>query len=302
MQKRVKLVPRYLPYPVAVTQLPPSHNGTIFPQETRRARYPTATATTTATTLIMSPKIHLIRHAQGEHNSTRNYAIRDAVLTPKGKEQCRTLRSAFEYHNEVDIVFASPLRRTIQTAALSLGPALSRKEVPFILMPVLQEVSNIGCDVGIADTAEDVKQFLPELFAEGEVEFDIEKVDASAVTKGWNSKRGYWAYEKQAIMKRATDFRNFLFQRPEKQIVLVTHGAFAHFLTEDWDVEDPMTGTAYKNCEHREFVFTDSSTAEDAHVIEILESRTRRGVKGAEDDPHVLQELETIVHKDKQQI
>jgi hypothetical protein len=32
------------------------------------------------------------------------------------------------------------------------------------------------------------------------------------------------------------------------QVVVVTHGAFAHFLTEDWDVEDPMVGTAYKNC------------------------------------------------------
>ncbi|KAH9882266.1 hypothetical protein J1614_001438 [Plenodomus biglobosus] len=246
----------------------------------------------------MPPKIHLIRHAQGEHNLTRDYTIRDAVLTPKGKEQCRILRSTFQHHNEVDIVFASPLRRTIQTAALSLGPALSRTEVPFMLLPVLQEVSNIGCDVGIADTAEDVQKFLPELFADGEVEFNIEKVDASAVTEGWNSKHGYWAYEKQAILKRAADFRNFLFQRPEKQIVLVTHGAFAHFLTEDWDVEDPMIGTAYKNCEHREFVFTDNSTAEDAHITETLESRTRRGVREAEDDPHVLQELEAVVQKD----
>ena len=33
-----------------------------------------------------------------------------------------------------------------------------------------------------------------------------------------------------------------------EQIVLVTHGAFAHFLTEDWNVEDPMTGTAWLNC------------------------------------------------------
>ncbi|KAF2844820.1 phosphoglycerate mutase family protein-like protein [Plenodomus tracheiphilus IPT5] len=246
----------------------------------------------------MPPKIHLIRHAQGEHNATRDYTIRDAVLTPKGKEQCRTLRSAFQYHDEVDVVFASPLRRTIQTAALSLGPALARKDVPFILLPVLQEVSNIGCDVGIADTADDVTRLLPELFAEDEVEFDIEKIDASAVIKGWNTKQGYWAYEKEAISRRAADLRNLLFQRPEHQIVLVTHGAFAHFLTEDWDVEDPMTGTAYKNCEHRQFVFTDSSTAEDAHVMETPESRTKRGVKEVEDDPHVLQELKTVVQKD----
>jgi hypothetical protein len=87
-------------------------------------------------------------------------------------------------------VFASPLRRTIQTASLSFGPVLSRKEVPFVLLPALQEVSNIGCDVGIADTADDVRAFLPKLFTEGELDFDISKVDASAVTAGWNSKVG----------------------------------------------------------------------------------------------------------------
>ncbi|KAJ4371154.1 hypothetical protein N0V83_004370 [Neocucurbitaria cava] len=225
----------------------------------------------------------------------RNYDIRDAVLTAKGKEQCRTLKSTFAHHDEVDIIFASPLRRTIQTAALSFGPALSRKDVPFELLPVLQEVSNIGCDVGIANSAEDVKGFLPELFAQGELEFDIaSKVDASAVTQGWNSKQGYWAYTKEAISTRAADFRNFLFQRPEAQIILVTHGAFAHFLTEDWDVDDPMTGTAYNNCEHREFLFSAKSTKEDAHVVETRESRTRRGAQEVESDPHVLEELKTV--------
>ncbi|CAO2655522.1 Nn.00g043250.m01.CDS01 [Neocucurbitaria sp. VM-36] len=248
----------------------------------------------------MPPKIHLIRHAQGEHNATRDYDIRDAVLTAKGKEQCQTLQSTFPHHGNVDIIFASPLRRTIQTAALSFGPALSRKEVPFVLLPVLQEVSDIGCDVGIADSAEDVQRFLPEIFAEGELEFDISKLDASAVTKGWNSKEGYWAYTKEAISKRAADLRNMLFQRPEaqlmltEQIILVTHGAFAHFLTEDWDVDDPMTGTAYNNCEHREFVFTDKSTGEDAHVVETRESRTRRGAQEMESDPHVLEELKAV--------
>lgn len=57
-----------------------------------------------------------------------------------------------------------------------------------MLLPALQEVSDLGCDVGIADSAEDVKKLLPNLFAEGELEFDINKIDASAVTKGWNSK------------------------------------------------------------------------------------------------------------------
>ncbi|KAI4681932.1 hypothetical protein J4E81_009693 [Alternaria sp. BMP 2799] len=239
----------------------------------------------------MSPKVHIVRHAQGEHNATRNYSIRDAVLTEKGKEQCRALSSAFRHHEEIDIVFASPLRRTIQTASLSFGPVLARKEVPFVLLPALQEVSNIGCDVGIADTADDVHAFLPNLFAEGELDFDISKVDASAVTAGWNSKEDYWAYEKRAISKRASDLRNWLYQRPEAQVLVVTHGAFAHFLTEDWEVEDPMVGTAWKNCEHRVFTFTPESTAEDAHVRETWESRRSRGAQEVEKDPHVVDEF-----------
>ncbi|RZM26732.1 MAG: hypothetical protein EOO88_15930 [Pedobacter sp.] len=56
--------------------------------------------------------------------------MRDAVLTPKGKEQCRTLSAAFRHHKEVDIVFASPLRRTIQTAALSFGLSAMSIELP----------------------------------------------------------------------------------------------------------------------------------------------------------------------------
>jgi hypothetical protein len=80
------------------------------------------------------------------------------------------------------------LRRTIQTAALSFGPTLARKEVPFVLVPALQEVGDIGSDTGIADTAEDLKQLLPSLFEEGELEFDLGKIDASDVKKGWNSK------------------------------------------------------------------------------------------------------------------
>lgn len=60
--------------------------------------------------------------------------------------------------------------------------------MPFVLSPVLQEVSRLGCDVGIANTANDVRQLLPDLFAEGETEFDINKLDASAVEEGWNSK------------------------------------------------------------------------------------------------------------------
>ncbi|KAL5116358.1 hypothetical protein ACEQ8H_005706 [Pleosporales sp. CAS-2024a] len=236
-------------------------------------------------------KIHFIRHAQGEHNVTHDYTIRDAVLTAKGKEQCRDLGAGFAHHQSANIVFVSPLRRTIQTAALSFGPTLARKEVPFVLLPELQEVGDTGSDTGIADTAEELKQLLPDLFAEDKLTFDLERIDASA--------QGYWAYEKPAILKRAADFRNWLFQRPEEEVIVVAHGAMLHFLTEDWDVDDAMVGTAYKNCEHREFFFTSDSTAKDAHVQETEQSRAGRGPTGPETDPHVLEEMKTMQEEAK---
>lgn len=79
----------------------------------------------------------------------------------------------------------------------------------------------------------------------------------------------------------------------------MTHGAFLHFLTEDWDVEDPMTTTAYHNCELRIFDFTSKSTETDAHVSETAHSRISRGKDEPEQDPHVLEELEKVSSKDQ---
>jgi hypothetical protein len=51
--------------------------------------------------------------------------------------------------------------------------------------------------------------------------------------------------------------------------------------------------------EHREFTFTSESTAEDAHVQETGESKARRGPKGPESDPHVLDEMKTMQEQAK---
>jgi hypothetical protein len=53
--------------------------------------------------------------------------------------------------------------------------------------------------------------------------------------------------------------------------------------------------------EHREFVFTPESTAEDAHVVETAESKARRGLKAPESDPHVLDVMKTMQEEAKKQ-
>lgn len=90
--------------------------------------------------------------------------------------------------------------------------------------------------------------------------------------------------------------------------MLVTHGAIAHFLTEDWEIADPMLGTNWSNCEVREYVFAKGSKEGDVHLEETEESRARRppyeGVRweepwkrSGEKDPHVVEEVEVVAQE-----
>jgi broad specificity phosphatase PhoE len=77
-----------------------------------------------------------------------SYHIRDPGLTPLGKKQCLTLRTSFPYHDDIDIVLASPMKRTIETALIGFAPALAKPDVSFLLVPHAQEISAYPCDVG----------------------------------------------------------------------------------------------------------------------------------------------------------
>jgi broad specificity phosphatase PhoE len=111
--------------------------------------------------------------------------IRDATLTDIGRSQCRTLQDEFQYHLSVDLIVASPMRRTIQTAALSFGPTLARPEVPFLLTPLAQEAGDWNCDIGHAP--DELEKLIPDLLPKG---LDFGRLNLEAVQKGWNSKVG----------------------------------------------------------------------------------------------------------------
>lgn len=166
----------------------------------------------TAPRAAMTPTIHCVRHAQGFHNLTvANHTMHDPLLTPLGEEQCRKLQKDFPAMKEVDLVVASPLKRTIHTALLGFEPAIQEKKLTIIGMPELQETSDLPCDTGSA----------PEEIAK---HFEGKPLDLQLVKPGWNSKRMKWAPTAPAIEKRARDARQWLMARPEKDIVVVTHG------------------------------------------------------------------------------
>jgi hypothetical protein len=92
-----------------------------------------------------------------------------------------------------------------------------------------------------------------------------------------------------------------------QQILLVSHGAIAHFITEDWQIADPMLGTNWSNCEVRDFTFSAESKDGDAHLVETEESLGRRppyvgpvweapwdGVRSGDKDGHVVEEVREV--------
>jgi broad specificity phosphatase PhoE len=217
--------------------------------------------------------LHLVRHAQGYHNlNEANHALPDPDLTPLGVQQCTTLSSTFPHPCRITHLVSSPLRRTLYTALLSF-PSYLQHHKKVIALPELQETSDLPCDIGSSHAA------LSKEFSEGRF---AGCVDLGLVTEDWNSKEGKWSPASSAIDRRALDARRWLRDlgkgEAEKDvdvdIVVVTHGGFLHYLTEDWEGAERGTGSGWENTEFRSYEFVEGG--EKASLRETRESRERR--------------------------
>jgi broad specificity phosphatase PhoE len=222
--------------------------------------------------------IHCVRHAQGYHNlNEANHQIADPDLTPVGEEQCSTLNKNFPYHSRVTHLVASPLRRTLYTCLLSF-PSEVKAGLKVVALPELQETSDLPCDTGSEPRA------LAAEFNSGEFSGTV---DLSLVKEGWNSKQGRWSPATSAIEARAKEARIRLRNLAAEQsvngdvdIVVVTHGGYLHYLTEDWEGNEKFTGTGWANVEFRSYEFMDPSFADPgASLVETKESRLSRSGK-----------------------
>ncbi|KAJ8061186.1 hypothetical protein OCU04_010259 [Sclerotinia nivalis] len=274
----------------------------------------------------MPPTLYLVRHAEAEHNIKHQFHIPDPVLTPRGRTQCRNLCKTFPHHSKIDLILSSPHRRASQTTLFAFSKILAQPEVRYLLVPNAQEVSAKPCDKGFPlDVLRDVE--IPKLFKDEGLSFGVEKIDIELMEEGWNLKvcveflqifferhpwrqpyllagfqashfyllwlkdlqKDFYAPNHEAVQARAATLRAWLYQLEAQHVVLVTHGAFLHYLTEDGTVEDLKKGTAYSNCEFRIFTFKKESTAEDAHVVEFGKEK-----HDIETDSTILAELDAV--------
>lgn len=180
--------------------------------------------------------IDIVRHAEGWHNvAVENQTIQDPVLTDRGEKQCGDLRATYPHGQKLKMLVASPMQRTLQTCILSFG-ALAPHGAVVVAIPELQELSTLPSDVG-SDPA-----VLQKLFGE--------QVDFSRVKPGWNNKSPSTPFEPSIpkIEARARKARRTLRElaahlAEDDHIVVVSHGAFLHFLTEDYYGIPPQRGT-----------------------------------------------------------
>ncbi|TFA99775.1 hypothetical protein CCMA1212_008380 [Trichoderma ghanense] len=228
----------------------------------------------------MPPTIHLVRHAQGYHNlSPENEKLPDPDLTPLGIQQCASLRSSFPHHAHLRALVASGMRRTLYTCLHAFAPSSDDDNnqahlLPVIALDTLQEVSDAPSDTG--SSIDKLKE-----------EFG-EKVDLSRMREGWNFKGegSYFEPTLEKLATRARDARRALREiaaglgddgDDDAHVVAVSHGAFLHFLTEEWHGITSTYPTSWTNCEYRTYQFVDPTGQDpDAQLRETDESWRRR--------------------------
>eukprot|EP00127_Corallochytrium_limacisporum_P004529 Clim_evm29s166 gene=Clim_evmTU29s166 len=179
-------------------------------------------------------KVLFIRHAEGYHNvavrengddAYHREELFDASLTEHGLKECaRVGKEVQEKYGNVDIIFVSPLMRTLQSATCVFRYQLETDAAPqMVAMDELRERCGLHpCDRRRAVT--DLKPIFPN------VVFSRITTDEDTM---WNIKRETF----EALTDRVDRALSFLRTRSESLIVVVSHNDFLYRVQERLGME-----------------------------------------------------------------
>lgn len=167
-------------------------------------------------------------------------------MTALGFEQAAKLGSLIPRAEHVGIIITSPLRRAIQTALTAFPSVLDKSYFEptseqgvengarLVIDPLLQERSALACDTGSE------RAILEKAFP---------RLDFEGLGRGWPSKEGIFSADDDVVHERARRVRMGLVERIEqlnnadkRDVVVVTHGVFMKFLTEEPEIDLPKAG------------------------------------------------------------
>jgi broad specificity phosphatase PhoE len=189
--------------------------------------------------------VYLIRHGQGVHNSRArdigrsaysDESLLDAPLDEIGRKQASALGEHLRDSGlPIELVVVSPLRRTLETAKLAFGGT-----VPQLALEEIREAFGAhACDKRGPVSA--VRHVFPH------VDFSLVKTDEDT----WHGPSRETVRE---VAARGHKFVEFLRERPETHIAVVSHGVFLETLVGGLvlGVVDPrINAERFKNCEIR---------------------------------------------------
>ncbi|KAI0136545.1 hypothetical protein BJ170DRAFT_677417 [Xylariales sp. AK1849] len=165
-----------------------------------------------------------------------DWEIADPILTEKGLAQCESLaldlKSKYSFPEHETLLVVSPLKRTVQSYHGGLS-WLVKAGVPVQLRAEWQETTANPCDIGT--DASVMQREWPDL-------------NFSSLDPLYPAKTGVYDPSEEALLKRATFARQWLFFRPEKYIIVMTHSGFLKRVVE---------GPKYENVEYRTYDFVD---------------------------------------------
>lgn len=188
--------------------------------------------------------IYLVRHGENPANITKEFSHRhvDYSLTVKGVEQARQTARYFadlvKSGQSIDHVFASPLKRTYETAQF----IADQFDLPVIVEEALREVN-----VGNLETEGDLRE---------NWRLHNEIMDAWRMDRPETKFPG--GEDLHGLQGRMRDAMQRILARTEKASVVVSHGGIVAYGVSA--IADPLgvdLGVEHPNCAISRLVFTD---------------------------------------------
>ncbi|GKT50880.1 putative phosphatidate cytidylyltransferase [Colletotrichum spaethianum] len=200
----------------------------------------------------------------------QDWNIHDPDLSSLGLEQCQELRDRLleRFGNETDaLIIVSPMRRTIQTALLSLD-WLIKKGVRIRADARWQENSAKPCDTG--SSIINLKAEFPDV--------DFSTVDPVYPEKTSLAGAEY-AFTRDAILRRAQAGVQSIRECKEKIVFVVSHAGFLRL---------GVTGYWFFNGDYRMFELDEDDRTGQPPKLRQLESTLSGGLGKSRTDPVVI--------------
>lgn len=184
--------------------------------------------------------LYWIRHGESLSNiSESNYLIVDPGLTSNGITQCKNLKTFIinnKIMDKIDLIVVSPLYRTLETCA-NIIDIEANKDLEIISLDEVREHINQPCHKRKSIKEKKKKYKF--------VNFKKIQYDEDLTYKKFNGQES-----KQNVISRCEWFVDWLKNRKEKNIMIITHGNFLFpmFTNVLTDVENK---NFFSNCEIR---------------------------------------------------